>query len=93
MEKFKFQDQKHQNLSKTVALFNSCIRNYYAVNKILNSDWLTTNLTLDDVWLIGNNVRSVSNLKRIYIQNVINVGLVALAMLCNSNPMLGQYIH
>ena len=30
---------------------------YYAVNKILNSDWLNANLTLVDVWLGGNNVR------------------------------------
>ena len=30
---------------------------YYALNKILNSDWLTTNLTLVDVWLEGSNVR------------------------------------
>ena len=26
---------------------------YYALNKILNSDWLNTNLTLADVWLAG----------------------------------------
>ena len=26
---------------------------YYALNKILNSDWLNTNLTLVDVWLAG----------------------------------------
>ena len=30
---------------------------YYALNKILNSDWLNTNLTLVDVWLEGSNVR------------------------------------
>ena len=30
---------------------------YYALNKILNSDWLNTNLTLVDVWLGGSNVR------------------------------------
>ena len=28
---------------------------YYALNKILNSDWLNTNLTLVDVWLAGSN--------------------------------------
>ena len=27
--------------------------NYYALNKILNSDWSNTNLTLVDVWLAG----------------------------------------
>ena len=30
---------------------------YYASNKILSSDWLNTNLILDDVWLVGSNVR------------------------------------
>ena len=30
---------------------------YYALNKILNSNWLNTNLTLVDVWLGGSNVR------------------------------------
>ena len=30
---------------------------YYALNKILNSDWLNTNLTLVNVWLAGGNVR------------------------------------
>ena len=30
---------------------------YYALNKILTSDWLNTNLTLVDVWLGGSNVR------------------------------------
>ena len=30
---------------------------YYALNKILNSDWLNTDLTLVDVWLEGSNVR------------------------------------
>ena len=30
---------------------------YYAQNMILNSDWLNTYLTLDDVWLVGSNVR------------------------------------
>ena len=30
---------------------------YYALNKILNSDWSNTNLTLGDVWLAGSNVR------------------------------------
>ena len=30
---------------------------YYALNKILNSDWLNTNLTLVDIWLAGSNVR------------------------------------
>ena len=36
-----------------------CLCNYlyYALNKILNSDWLNTNLTLVDVWLGGSNVR------------------------------------
>ena len=29
----------------------------YALNKILNSDWLNTKLTLVDVWLAGSNVR------------------------------------
>ena len=29
---------------------------YYALNKILNSDWLNTNLTSDDVWLVRSNV-------------------------------------
>ena len=35
----------------------SNINIYYASNKILNSDWLNTNLTLVDVWLGGSNVR------------------------------------
>ena len=30
---------------------------YYALNKILNSDWLNTNLTLVDVWSVRINVR------------------------------------
>ena len=30
---------------------------YYALSKILNSDWLNTNITLVDVWLVGSNVR------------------------------------
>ena len=30
---------------------------YYTLNKILNSDWLKTYLTLVDVWLAGSNVR------------------------------------
>ena len=30
---------------------------YYALNKMLNSDWLNTDLTLVDVWLGGSNVR------------------------------------
>ena len=29
---------------------------YYALNKLLNSDCLNTNLTLVDVWLVGSNV-------------------------------------
>ena len=33
------------------------VMDYYALNKILNSDWLNTNLTLVDVWLGGSNVR------------------------------------
>ena len=33
------------------------ISTYYALNKILNSDWLNANLTLVDVWLGGSNVR------------------------------------
>ena len=32
---------------------------YYALKKILTSDWLNTNLALDDVWLVGGNVRLV----------------------------------
>ena len=35
------------------------IYSYYAFNKILTSDWLNTNLILDDVWLVGGNVRLV----------------------------------
>ena len=30
---------------------------YYALNKILNSDWLNIQLTLVPVWLVGSNVR------------------------------------
>ena len=30
---------------------------YYALDNILNSDWLNTDLTLADVWLAGSNVR------------------------------------
>ena len=33
------------------------IISYYALNKILNSDWSNTNLSLVDVWLAGSNVR------------------------------------
>ena len=38
---------------------------YYALNKILSSDWLNTSLTLGDVWSVENNVRPVANSKRI----------------------------
>ena len=38
---------------------------YYALNKILCSDWLNTNLSLGDVWLVGSTyVRLVANSKR-----------------------------
>ena len=30
---------------------------YYAMNKILNSDWVNIQPTLVDVWLVGSNVR------------------------------------
>ena len=38
-----------------VAVGNESV--YYALNKILNSDWLNTNLTLVDVLLEESNVR------------------------------------
>ena len=39
--------------------------NYYALNKMQSSDWLNTNLTLDDVRLAESNVMLVTNSKRI----------------------------
>ena len=38
---------------------------YIALNKTLNSDWLSTNLTLGDAWLAVKNVRLVAIWKRI----------------------------
>ena len=46
---------------------------YYALNKILNSDWLNANLTLDDVWLVGGNVRLVQVRQEFHVRRVINV--------------------
>ena len=48
-----------QNISACVKLNipQLAIVYYYALNRILNSDWLNTNLTLVDVWLAGSNVR------------------------------------
>ena len=54
----------------------SFIRNvvvYYALNKIMNSDWLNTNLTLDDVWLVGSNVRQLNLMSGWWRRHVINV--------------------
>ena len=36
---------------------------YYALNKILSSDWLNTSITLGDIWSVGSNVRLVANSK------------------------------
>ena len=36
-------------------LYNLTI--YYSLSKILSSDWLNTNLILDNVWLVGTNDR------------------------------------
>ena len=38
---------------------------YYALNKMQGSDWLNTNLALNDVMLVGSNVTLVTNSKRI----------------------------
>ena len=46
-----------QPVSEIFVFLTTYIHNYYALNKILNSDWLNTNLTLVDVWLEGSNVR------------------------------------
>ena len=46
---------------------------YYALNKILNSDWLNTNLTLNDVWLVGSNVRQLNIMSGQWKRHVINV--------------------
>ena len=47
--------------------------NYYALNKILNSDWLNTNLTSVDVWLVGSNVRQRNLMSGWQRRHVINV--------------------
>ena len=44
---------------------SSCKHYYYALNKMQSSDWLTTNLTLDDVRLVGSNLTVVANSERI----------------------------
>ena len=48
---------KQKNFTDPINLKSQNINFYYALNKILNSDWLNTNLTLVDVWLAGSNVR------------------------------------
>ena len=53
---------------------------------MLSSDWLDTNLTLCDVWLVGSNVRLAADSKKIHNRDVINVRLAA----SNSNPISGQ---
>ena len=45
---------------------------------MLTSDWLNTNLTLDDVWLVGGNVRLVQVRNEFRIRKVINVRSVAI---------------
>ena len=46
---------------------------YYALNKILNSDWLNTNLTLDYVWLLRSNARQPNLTSGWWRRHVINV--------------------
>ena len=59
---------------------------YYALHKMLTSDWSNTNLTLDDVWLVGGNVRLVPVRKELHVRRVIKVRSVAINIMqfeCN----------
>ena len=46
---------------------------YYALNKILNSDWLNTNLTFNYLWLLRSNVRQLNLMSGQWRPHVINV--------------------
>ena len=61
------------------------------IEKMPTSDWWNTNLTLDDVWLVGENVRLV---QVTFDNNFMFEGLSMLgqwqSMLCDSNEMSNQ---